>query len=72
MLLFLILTRGGPDIKQRREAVHLQIEQNQWIGKDGARSVTQYHDVMGSILGRWAKAIVMVRVCCEGLVETWA
>ena len=45
----------------------MQIEQNLWIGKDGARSVTQYHEVMGSILGKWAKAIVMVGVCCMKL-----
>ena len=37
-----------------------QIEQNQWVGKDGQRSVTQYHDVMGAILGKWAKAVVIV------------
>ena len=38
----------------------LQIVQKQWIGEDGVRSVTQYHDVMGAILGKFAKGIVMV------------
>ena len=41
----------------------LQIVQKQWIGEDGVRSVTQYHDVMGAILGKFAKGIVMVRFC---------
>ncbi|CAK0736775.1 hypothetical protein CVIRNUC_000801 [Coccomyxa viridis] len=36
------------------------IVQKQWIGEDGVRSVTQYHDVMGAILGKFAKGIVMV------------
>ena len=47
-----------------RASVCLQIKENKWVGKDGSRSVTQYHDVMGAILGRWAKALVMVRSCC--------
>ena len=41
----------------------LQIVQKEWIGEDGVRSVTQYHDVMGAILGNFAKGIVMVRFC---------
>jgi len=51
----------------KKVVLGMQIEQNLWIGKDGARSVTQYHEVMGSILGKWAKAVVMVGVCCMKL-----
>ena len=52
----------------------LQIVQKQWIGEDGVRSVTQYHDVMGAILGKFAKGIVMVRLCQPRPLEyriTW-
>lgn len=43
--------------------VCVQIKEGRWHGPSGkSHSVTQYHDVLGDNLGRWARIVVQVVV----------